>query len=135
MLKSLLRNHKGKFERKNSKRTISDSGGLGLLQMVSEPDMKRCVSEDVRPRRGWIVRSHVDWRRERVPMRTLDPKGGGLWDPTSSGEENETFFIKVWKPLPSKRVLKTLRGSLKRKALAGLQRGWIVRSNVSWRGE
>ena len=28
------------------------------------------------------------------------------WDPTSVGEENETFFIRVWKPLPSRRVLK-----------------------------
>ena len=44
------------------------------------------------------------------------PKGGGLWDPTSVGEENEAFFIRTWKPLPSRRSLKTLRGSLKGKA-------------------
>ena len=31
-------------------------------------------------------------------------------------EENETFFIRVWKPLPSRRALKTLRGSPKGKA-------------------
>jgi len=34
---------------------------------------------------------------------------------TSVGEDNETFFIRVWKPLPSIRVLKTLRGSPKEK--------------------
>ena len=29
-------------------------------------------------------------------------------------EENKTFFIRVWKPLTSRRILKTLRGSPKR---------------------
>ena len=60
-------------------------------------------------------------------------KGGGLWDPTSIEEENETlfmrvrkllpnrhvlkhFFTSVWKHFPSKPVLKTLRRSLKKKA-------------------
>ena len=42
-----------------------------------------------------------------------------MGDPTSVGEENETFFIRVWKPLPSRCVLKTLRGSLKGKAHKG----------------
>ena len=40
----------------------------------------------------------------------------GVDDPTSGEEENETPFIRVWKPLPSKRVLKTLRESSKGKA-------------------
>ena len=35
------------------------------------------------------------------------------------GEENETFFIRGWKPLPSRRVLKTLRESSKGKAQRG----------------
>ena len=41
------------------KRTISASGGFGLgsLQMVLEPDIGRCASEEVVPRRG------VDTRR------------------------------------------------------------------------
>ena len=56
-------------------------------------------------------------------MRTLGPslahKEGGLLDPTSVGEGNETFFIRVWKPHPSRRVLKTLRGSLKGKSQIG----------------
>ena len=34
------------------KRTISVSDGLGLLQLVSEPDSKRCASEGTRPRKG-----------------------------------------------------------------------------------
>ena len=37
----------------------------------------------------------------------------GQQDPI--GEENETFFIRVWKPLTSKHVLTTFRGSLKGK--------------------
>ena len=32
------------------------------------------------------------------------PKLGGLWDPTSVGEGNETFLIRMWKPLPSRHV-------------------------------
>ena len=35
------------------------------------------------------------------------------------GEENETFFIRVWKLLPSKRILRTLRGSPKGKSQRG----------------
>ena len=82
----------GKLERASSKRTISTGGGLGLLQMVSEPDTGRCASEETEPQRGWtrggvrartpgpeggwIGRSHTDWRRKRVPARTLGPEGG-----------------------------------------------------------
>ena len=40
--------------RNQPKRTISTSGGLRLLQMVSEPDTERCASEDASPQRGWI---------------------------------------------------------------------------------
>ena len=63
--------------------------------------------------------SHIDWRREQVLARMLGPEGGGLWDLTFVGEENNAFFIRLWKPLPNKRVLKTLRGSPKVK----IQRG------------
>ena len=42
--------------------------------------------------------------------------------PTSVGEENETLFIRVWKLLPSRRVLKTLKGSSKGKAQRGQYR-------------
>ena len=30
------------------------------------------------PEGGWIVRSQIDWREERVPARTLGPEEGGL---------------------------------------------------------
>ena len=48
-----------------------------------------------------------------MSARILTPKGGGLCDPTLVGEENETPLIRVWKPLFSGRVLKTLRGTPK----------------------
>jgi len=41
--------------RNELKWTISISGRLGLLQMVSEPDIGRCVNEDVGlPREGGL---------------------------------------------------------------------------------
>ena len=51
--------------RNGLKRTIFASSGVGLLQMVSEPVIGRCASEDAGPSRGWIVRSRVGWRGER----------------------------------------------------------------------
>ena len=63
--------------RNGPKQTISASSGLGLLQMVSEPDIGRCVSENAGPEGEWIVRSYIGWRGD------------------------ETFFIRVWKPLLS----------------------------------
>ena len=47
-----FKNLEGKLEMENRKRTIFVSGGLGLLQMVSEPDIWQCASEEARPRRG-----------------------------------------------------------------------------------
>ena len=35
------------------------------------------------------------------------PKGSELWDPTSVRKENEVLLIRVWKPLPARRVLKS----------------------------
>ena len=46
-----------------SKRTMFVSSGLGLLQMVSEPDTGRCVSEDADPPRG--VNCEIPHRSER----------------------------------------------------------------------
>ena len=40
--------------------------------------MRWCASKDAGPEGGWIGRSHIDWRRERVPTRTLGPKGGWI---------------------------------------------------------
>ena len=44
-------------------RTIFASGVFGLLQMVSEPDTRRCTSEDV-GLEGVDWRFHIDWRGE-----------------------------------------------------------------------
>ena len=76
---------------------------------------------------GWIVRSHIDWREERVSARTLVLKGGGLWDPTLVGERTETFFIRVWNPLLNRRILKTSRESSKEKAQRedNISRWWV----------
>ena len=52
-----FKNLEGKPERKNPKRIISSCSGLGLLQMVSEPDTGHCASEEVE------LRKEVDMRR------------------------------------------------------------------------
>ena len=52
------------------KRIISANGGLGLLEIVSKLDTGQCASEDVGPQRGWIVRSHINWRGDRnIPYK------------------------------------------------------------------
>ena len=58
---------------------------------------------------GWFGAVTNDIRAQTpvgVLARTLSPKNGGLWDPTSVGEENEILFIRAWKPLPTRRVLR-----------------------------
>ena len=91
--------------------------------MVLEPDTSRLSLK-------WVDTSGV-------PARMLGHKGGGLGGPTSMGEENKCqrgrwasqgvdceipyrlarrtkhFFIRMWKLLPSRRVLKTSRESSK----------------------
>ena len=53
--------------------TISASGGLGLLQMVSEPDTGCCASKGVRHQEGWIVRSHIGWRgKQNIPYKGVE---------------------------------------------------------------
>ena len=56
--------------------TISVSSGLGLLQMVSEPDIGLCARTLSSEGGECIVTSHIDWREERVPDSTLGPEGG-----------------------------------------------------------
>ena len=65
-----FKNLKGKPERESSKRIISTSGGLGLLQMVSKSNIGWCASKDAEPQRGQIPGGG--------PVRTLGPEGGGL---------------------------------------------------------
>ena len=63
------------------KRIMSASGGLGPLQMVSEPDTRRYTSKKAEHQKGWT--------RGSVPIRTLGPKGVNWRDPTSIREGNE----------------------------------------------
>ncbi|XP_022925143.1 DNA helicase INO80-like isoform X2 [Cucurbita moschata] len=90
----LLTNLKEKLERERPKRTTSASGGLELLLMVLELDTGRCASKEAKPRRRVDTRwcaskdvglrrgvdweSHINWRRERVPARALDPEAGWI---------------------------------------------------------
>jgi len=55
-------------------------------------------------------------RIQGMVMEFLLHSTKSLCDPTLVGEENRAFFLRVWKPFPNLRVLKTLRGSLKGKA-------------------
>ena len=75
--------------------------------MVLEPDIGRFTNEEAEP---------SGWTRGKMSATTLDPEGGGLRDPTSVGEENKTIFIRVWKPLFRRGVLKTLRENPEGKA-------------------
>ena len=85
-------------------------------------------------------------------LMTLD-----VWDPTSVEEENETFFIRVWKSLPNfegkpkqespKRTISVSGGLVLARRLSleegwtqgsvptrtlGSEGGWIVRFHISW---
>ena len=76
----VLKNLEGKFHRDSPKSTISATGGLGSLQIVSERDTGQCANEVVCQQgcwgpKGWTRRSHI-WAS----------KGGGLGDPASVGE-------------------------------------------------
>ena len=62
--------------------------------MVSKPDTERCVNKEVEPRRG------VDKRQ--CANEELGPRRG--WIVRSQ---------RMWEPLPSRHILKTLRGSPK----------------------
>ena len=49
---------------------------LGVDYEISHRlERETSVNENVRPRNGWIMRSHINWREERVLTRTLGPEG------------------------------------------------------------
>ena len=54
---------------------VSESDTNQCVNEEAEPreevDMRRCASKNVGSRRGWIGRSHIDERRERVSSRRL----------------------------------------------------------------
>ena len=117
--KALRGSPKGKAQRRQYLLVVGLGLGRYKWYQSQTPDYvpaRRCASKDAGPQGGWIWRgSHIDWRKERVPTRTLGLKGGGLWYPTLVGEENETPFIRVWKPFPSRRVLKAFKRTRKGK--------------------
>ena len=104
------------------------SDGSGLLQMVSEPDTRRCVSllaipqrevdtrwcasKDAGPRRGWIVMcasKDAGPRRGWIVMcasKDAGPRRGWIVMSHIDGEENKPPSIRVLKSSSSKRVLK-----------------------------
>ena len=116
-------------------RTLGPEGGglSGPLQIVSEPDTGRCVSllavprrgvdtrrcasKDAGPKGGWIWRrSHIDWRKERVPARTLGPEGGWIvMSHINWGREQITIYKGV-DTFPLQTRFKALRGTPKGKA-------------------
>ena len=55
--------------RNGPKRIISASGGLGLLQMVSEPNTGWCASKDAGPPKG--VDCEIPRRFDRGPKHSL----------------------------------------------------------------
>ena len=55
-------NFEGKPKRESAKRTISTSGELVLLQMVSEQTSGGVLAKTLGPQEEWIVRSHIGWR-------------------------------------------------------------------------
>ena len=78
--------------------------------------MRRCASKDAGPRRGWIGGSHIDWRRERVAARTLGLEEGWIVRSHIGWGGERSILYKVWKPLPSRCILKTFRENPKGKA-------------------
>ena len=62
------------------------------------------------PEDGWIVRSHIDWR-ERVPNEEAGPEREWIVRSHLGWRGNKEFLMRGWKPLPIRRVLKTLIGS------------------------
>ena len=65
--------------------------GGGYLKGV---DTRRCASKELGLKGVDLVGSYIiDWRKERVPVRTLGPEGG------PHRLEGEQPFIRVWKPL------------------------------------
>ena len=128
VLKTLKGSPKGKAQRGQYLLAVS----LGRYKRYQSQTPGDLTTRRLNPKGGWT--------QGGVPARTLGPEGGelggptwigegnkcqrgrwapkrgGLWDPTSVGEENKASFIRVSKPLPSRCVLKTLRGSPKGKA-------------------
>ena len=74
--------------KKKKKKKRASKRGLGVLGLcntlfyltcfpIQSPYGSYLIGHEI-PLRWWIMRSHNDWRGERVSARTLAPEGGGL---------------------------------------------------------
>ena len=57
--KTRFKNFEGKPERKSSKRIVSASSGLRLLQWYKSQTRGGVLARTLGPQRKWIVRSHI----------------------------------------------------------------------------
>jgi len=103
--------------------------------MISELDIGRCASEEAELRRGVDMRRYdikdagpkmVDlvgvphrWKKGTSASEEARPQRGMDCEIPHWLRRRTKHFVKVWKPLTSRRVLKTLRGSPKGKAQRG----------------
>ncbi|KAG7033927.1 Cysteine-rich receptor-like protein kinase 10, partial [Cucurbita argyrosperma subsp. argyrosperma] len=135
--KTRFKNLEGKPKRENPKRTISVSSGLWLLQMVLEPDTGQCANEDVGPLRGWIVRSHIGWRKKQsIPYKVVET--------SPSPTHFKNLEEKPERESPKRTISASSELGLLQIVLepdtrqcankdVGPSRGWIVRSHTGWR--
>ena len=121
--------------RENPKRTIIASGGLKRLQMVSKSDTGRCAREDVGPPRGWIVRSHIDWRGEQnIPYKCVETSPQKTRSKTLKGSPLRESPKRTISTRGGLRLLQMVSepdiGWCAREDVGHL-RGWIVRFHVN----
>ena len=82
----------------------------------------RCTSKDVRSRMGVdlvAVPHQLEKKKKTSASKNVGPQRGVNCEISHRLGRRTTPFIKVWKHLTSRRVLKTLRGNLKGKAEKG----------------
>ena len=83
--------------------TSVGEGNETFLIRVWKSLPSRCVLE------SWGWRRYImgqNGHRAMCQWGRWAPKGGRLRDSTSVGKGNKAFLIRVWKPLPNRRVLK-----------------------------
>jgi hypothetical protein len=109
--------------------------------MVSEPLPSLRWWERAQAQRGLPAGTRWDAKNGGIPWgspaRTLGPKGGWLWRPTSPG--NEDVLICINAPFMTQRVLKpwwswTYQNSAVKRAAARAISGWVTSWEV-WYGE
>ena len=126
--------------RNGSKQTISVSGGLEPLQMLSEPDTKQCASMDART---WAVTNGIRaghwavWLELLQMVSELDTHrcawglGGYKWYQSQTLNGVPTRMLRLWL---LQMVSKPDTGKYASED-SGPQGRWIVRSHVGWRRE